>query len=753
MIRTCFAFLLVQALVLAAQAQSFDTPPSLEAPALAALARQVLRGGLRGVLLGTPPESQAPREPELNARLCLQLQAGDDDGALATAALLRDWKRGPLEPNGSSNAPLHELFARTRLAEARGASPEAALAQAFSAMVKDQPGPRVYRLAWTLVGDAAAFDRRLKEQWEGLRARPQITREEALPLLRTAQLRDSLARVLPGAATLMAEEEARRYVVDDDVHITTPAGITLCATLVRPRTPAKLPTAFQFTIYANEYNHSEALHSASEGFVGLVANTRGKRHSRGPVEPYEHDGEDAAAVIDWIARQPWSDGRVGMYGGSYEGFTQWAAAKHRPKALVSIMPSVAVAPGIDVPMEGGVFQSFVYRWIPYVSKLPGLDEAGYGDRQHWNGLDAAWFQSGRPYREMDAIDGTPNPIWRRWLDHPTYDRYWQQMTASEGDFARIDIPVLSTTGYFDGCLISALHYFNAHTSQRPEARHYFLVGPYNHVGAQRQSADVFGGYRIDPSARIDIVALRYQWLDHTLRGGPRPGPLKDRVNYQVMGADQWKHAPSVAAMAKERLVFHLAGGPSDQAHRLTLKTPRQARGARLKVDLAERKTENGGQPDLVEAKEIDTSNCITFTSDPLSAPLEMSGLFEGTLALTANKKDFDLNLQLYERLADGRCFLLSYFIGRASQIRDRHRRQLLRPGKDIRLTFRSGRLVSRRLSEGSRLVLLVGVIKQAGAQVNYGTGKDVSDESVKDAGAPLSLRLSPASTLILPVSR
>ncbi|MBI1753895.1 MAG: CocE/NonD family hydrolase [Acidobacteria bacterium] len=745
MIRTCFAFLLV----LAAQAQSFDTPPSLEAPALAALARQILRG--------TPPESQALREPELNARLCLQLQARDDAGALATATLLREWKRGPLEPNGSLNAPLHELFARTRLAEARGASPEAALEQAFSAMVKDQPGPRLYRLAWTLAGDPAAFDRRLKEQWEGLRTRPQLTREEALPLLRTAQLRDSLARVLPGAAALMAEEEARRYVVDDDVHITTPAGITLCATLVRPRTQAKLPTAFQFTIYANEYNHSEALHSASEGFVGLVANTRGKRHSRGPVEPYEHDGEDAAAVIDWIARQPWSDGRVGMYGGSYEGFTQWAAAKHRPKALVSIMPSVAVAPGIDVPMEGGVFQSFVYRWIPYVSKLPGLDEAGYGDRKHWNGLDATWFQSGRPYRELDAIDGTPNPIWRRWLEHPTYDRYWQRMTASEGDFARIDIPVLSTTGYFDGCLISALHYFNEHLAQRPDARHYFLVGPYNHVGAQRQSADVFGGYRIDPSARIDIVALRYQWLDHTLRGGPRPEPLKDRLNYQVMGADQWKHASSVAAMAKERLVFHLEGDPTG-AHRLVpaasgKRAAKRGRGAELLVDLAERKTENGGQPELIEAKEMDASNCIAFTSEPLAAPLEVSGLFEGSLALTTNKKDFDLNLQLYERLADGRCFLLSYFIGRASQIRDRHRRQLLAPGKELHLPFRSGRLVSRRLSAGSRLVLLVGIIKQAGAQVNYGTGKDVSDESMKDAGAWLSIRLSPASTLVLPVNR
>ncbi len=736
MIRACLVF----TLGLAALAQSFDTPTSLEPAALQALARHAL------------PSAQGKAEPDLDERLILQLQAGDWEGALATATALHDWKRGPLEPSSSRTAPLQELYARTRRAEARGASTEAALEGAFAEMVGGQSNRRVYRLAWALVGDADFFKARLAAQWEGLRAKPKLTREEVIRLLRTAQVRDSLARVLPHAATLMAAEEARRYVVEEDVHIPTPAGVTLCATLVRPRTGERLPTALAFTIYANAYNLSDAMQSAAEGFVGLVANTRGKRHSQAPVEPYEHDGEDAAAVIDWIARQPWSNGRVGMYGGSYNGFTQWAAAKHHPEALKSIMPSVAVAPGIDVPMEGGVFQSFAYRWIPYVTRLPLLDEEVYRDRKRWDGLDRAWFESGRPYQELDAIDGTPNPLWRRWLSHPTYDRYWQRMTASEGDFARIGIPVLSTTGYFDGCLLSTLHYFNAHTARRPDARHYLVVGPYGHFGGQFQSTDEFGGYAIDPSARIDFVALRYQWLDHTLRGGPRPELLKDRVNFQVMGADQWKHAPSVAAMANERLTFHLEAGAPGEAHRLAAQAPAHGRRAELRVDLRERKTENGGQPEFIEAKGIDASHCISFTSEPLEAPLELSGCFSGRLALTTNKRDFDLNLQLFERRADGRCFLLSYFIGRASQIRDRHRRQLLRPGKEIRLPFRSGRLVSRRLSQGSRLVLLVGVLKHSGAQVNYGTGKDVSAESVKDGGEPLTIRLGPGSALTLPVA-
>ncbi len=722
-------------------AQSFDTPSAVDPTALRDLALRVL----------AIPSTE--NEAGQNETLILQLQAGDITGALTTAKVLREWKRGPLEPNGNRSVPLHELFARMRRAEGQGATRAAAVDQAFADMVNGHSARELYQLAWTLVGEADFFERDLQEQWERLRKQSTLSRSEAMRLLRSAQFRDALTQVAPRASELMAMEEAKRYVVEEDVHIPTAHGVTLCATLVRPRTESKLPTAFEFTIYANPYNRSEALHSASEGFVGIVALSRGKRHSAGPVEPYEHDGEDAAAVIDWIARQPWSNGRVGMYGGSYDGFTQWAAAKHHPKALVSIMPSVAVAPGIDVPMEGGVFQSFQYRWIPYVTRLPLLDEEGYADHKHWDGLDQAWFESGRPYREMDEIDGVANPIWRRWLSHPTYDAYWQRMTTSEKDFASIGIPVLSTTGYFDGCLLSSLHYFNSHTAQRKDAEHYFLVGPYNHIGAQRRATDEFGGYRIDPSARIDIEALRYQWMNYTLCGGPKPELLKDRVNYQVMGSDLWKHAASVADMAKGRLTFHLAPAAEGAAHRLVAHAPDQPLCTELKVDLTERKTQNVGQPELIETKEIDVANCLSFASEPLPAPVEMSGCFEGQLVFRTNKKDFDLNLQLYERMADGRCFLLSYFIGRASQIRDRHRRQLLTPGKEIRLRLRSGRLVSRRLSAGSRLVLLVGVIKQSGAQVNYGTGKDVSAESMKDAHDPLVIRLGSESTLILPVNR
>ena len=116
--------------------------------------------------------------------------------------------------------------------------------------------------------------------------------------------------------------------------VETPDDATVCAIVVRPRAAREpLPALLQFTIYADSIaSMRDALLSAANGYVGVTGFTRGKACSTDVTVPYVHDGADATALIDWIAAQSWSDGRVGMYGGSYSGFTAWAAAKHMPRS-------------------------------------------------------------------------------------------------------------------------------------------------------------------------------------------------------------------------------------------------------------------------------------------------------------------------------------------------------------------------------------------------------------------------------------
>jgi len=587
-----------------------------------------------------------------------------------------------------------------------------------------------------------------------------IALTDALDLLKAYQAQQAFRAIVPLAAPIDAEDDQRRYSIDYKVKVPTTGGATVCAMVVRPRTTRRLPALLDFTIYADsEQNISDARRAASNGYIGVVGLTRGKRCSPDTPVPYEFDGVDAAALIEWIAKQPWSDGRVGMFGGSYEGFTQWAAAKQLPKALKTIIPAVAVAPGIDVPMDGNLFLSFVYPWPFYTLDNKELDNDTYSQFNRWNRLNQTWYTTGRAYRDLDAIDGKPNPIFRRWLDHPQYDEYWQRMIPYGEDFARVKIPVLQTAGYFFGGPGAAVYYFTEHYKHNPTAEDYLVIGPYDHPLGQRGLVTMLGdslytmaGYRVDPVALTDLTELRFQWFDWIFKGGPKPALLKDKVNYQVMGANVWKHAPSIDAMADQRLRFYLSPIRVDSAYRLTSNGYSGATHVSQTVDFADRtdsaRVAPGGG---VVARAIDTWNGIQFVSPVLAGPFELSGLFSGHLDFITNKPDFDFQISLYELTSGGEYVLLSTYWTRASAVRDLSHRTLLQPGIRQQLDYKSVRLTSRLIQNGSRLVVLITIIKQPDMQINYGTGRDVSDETIADAKEPLTISWYGESYIELPI--
>ena len=219
-------------------------------------------------------------------------------------------------------------------------------------------------------------------------------------------------------------------------------------------------------------------------------------------------------------------------------------------------------------MEGNVVWNFVYPWPFYTTDIKALDDTTYNDGDRWRRLNGEWYASGRAYRDLDKIDGTPNPIWDEWLAHPTYDAYWQAMIPYGRQFGRIGIPVLQTAGYYYGGPGAAMHYLTAALQVQSRApSHYLVIGPYDHFQAQRgvvnalgDTASVLFGYEIDPVATdrhrrrpaLPVVRLCPQGQ------GPKPALLADKVNYEVVGANRWKHAPSIAAMSNGTRRFYLS---------------------------------------------------------------------------------------------------------------------------------------------------------------------------------------------------
>jgi putative CocE/NonD family hydrolase len=595
------------------------------------------------------------------------------------------------------------------------------------------------------------------------KGKTQISLPDALALIRSYQMVQSYGSIASIASTLVASDDARRYLIDRNVLVGTSDGARICTMVIRQRSgPRRSPALLNFTVYADPITlMNEARRTASNGYIGVEGLTRGKGCGPEKPDPYEHDGADADAVIEWIAMQPWSDGRVGMYGGSYEGFTQWAAAKHMPKALKAMMPSVTEAPGIDTPMEGNVFQMFVYYWPFYTTNNKTLDDEPYNDRGRWWHMQREWYVSGRAYRDLDRIDGTPNPMFDLWMQHPSYDTYWQSKIPYRDEFAAINIPVLTTTGYYDGGQIGALYYLTQHYKYNPDAQHYLVIGPYDHVRGQRGTTsslgdefDVLNGYRIDSVAHIDIGELRYQWFDYIFKGAAKPALLKDRINYEVMGANEWKHAPSIAAMGNECLNLHLSSAPSPGGlYSLSADAHPDAVPVTQTLDLADRSDIDRMFSNGIVQKRFDTWNSVAFVSDPMARPTELSGLFSGGLDFVTNKRDFDFNISLYELTPAGEYVALSYYMARASYVRDPSVRHLLVPGALQHLDFTSGRMTDRKFQVGSRLIVQISIIKQPGAQINYGTGKDVSDETIADAGTPITIRWLGKSVINVPVWR
>lgn len=697
----------------------------------------------------------------------IELVAGRYEQALHTMADLREQlRRQEVIPSRAAwvTAP-YEIHADARMNEATGRFDHAqAYRKAFRdhfAMLDDWPSAEVAR-TFTAT-DPAKLQTTFQEDLQAAKSQSALKQADAIRLIAHYLAATVFREALPLAPALIREDDARRYVTQENLLVKEGNGASVCAYVMRPKKAAPLPALLEFTIYASspEAIRARARLSAAKNYVGVVGFTRGKVCSPGKAQAYLTDADDASALIDWISTQPWSDGRVGMFGGSYNGFTQWAAAKRMPKALKAIMPSAPVGPGIDVPMEGNVFWNFVYPWPFFTLDGKFNDQAVYGDTKRWRQLDQAWYASGRAYRDLEKIDGSPNPMFNQWLSHPSYDSYWQGMIPYQKEFSRVTIPVLLVAGYYYGGPGAAIYYFQQLEEYAPTSEHYLLIGPYHHLGAQYgvlddqgNLVDTLAGLSVDPVAQLDMYEVRYQWFDYVFKRAPRPALLGDKVNYEVTGANVWKHAPSLSAMGNGKLRLHLGNSAAD-GHNLALnkKAPSgQGQAIPLTVNLADRSDlqqppMGGGVVDTA----IDTRNGLVFTSQPLETPTELSGLFSGRLDFITNKRDFDVEVDLYELTPQGRYVQLSQYWTRASYAADRSHRELLIPGREQHLSVAGNHLMSRQLQAGSRLVMVLSVIKDSGRQINYGTGQDVSDETARDAGAPLSIRWLTTSYIELPM--
>lgn len=755
--RRCSRLLaLLLALPLGGHAQNFDfkAPTSAENPEAAARLRDLAQRVL--------PIYQESDPLRYLARLsALQTVAGSYAAADESRRSLRDRRRNldPVRPTegATTEADLLDIYTHARALEAAG---RIGLPQAFASAFHQNLAALDDRQAYAAISRPpplpGALARDLTQSLDQARANGALPLSEAVQLVWRYFLVEAWSQMTPLLPPLEAEEAQRRFAIERDVPIRIADGAPVFATVVRPKSARKpLPTLLEFAL--DTPSPGQSLHSAAHGYIGILASSRRLPKDPATGGPFLRAGDDARTVIRWIARQPWSDGRVAMLGERYSGFAAWAAARHLPRALKAIATYDPMAPGIDFPMRGNIFHPAAYRWILNRASRPAPSAAGDApllDESQWRALDEAWYRSGTACGTLDTLYGKPNATYHRWLDHPSYDGFWQRMIPFQQQFAAINVPVLTMAGYFDEGATGALYYFTQHQHHDPRADHALLLGPFDRSAlAQGPEASV-GGIARDPAAQIDLRELRYQWLDHVLKGAPRPALLKDRVNFEVMQADRWRHVPALSAPAGAAALRLYLGGDAGHGHLAQQRDPHWDDFLRQTVNLADRSNASRTPAAALVTRDPSTRDALMFTGEPLQQALEVSGTISGELDFMPNKMDVDLNLTLYELQPNGDYVPLfdPPIELRASYARDRVHRHPLRAGERQHLAFGSERFVSRKLSAGSRLVAVLGVNRRPDREVNFGSGKDVREESAGvDGIEPLRLRWFRGTHIDLPV--
>jgi putative CocE/NonD family hydrolase len=554
--------------------------------------------------------------------------------------------------------------------------------------------------------------------------------------------------------------------------------VELNATLYLPKTPdgssPKTPVIFTLTPYISDTYHERAAYFASHGYAFALVDVRGRGNSGGEFEPLAQEPHDGHDVVEWFARQPFCDGKVAMWGGSYAGFDQWATAKEFPPHLATIVPAAAAHPGLDYPSTQNVGLTYDVQWFTLTSGRVGQQNL-FADQKFWRTKFLEAYKKHIPFKSLDSLVGNPSVNFQRILKHPTLDAYYDAMVPTRQQFQKITIPVLTITGQYDGDELGALSYYRDHLANAsPDARakHFLIIGPWDHAGTRTPTAEV-GSVKFGPAAVIDLNDLHRQWYDWAMKNGPRPEFLKNQVAYYFLAAGnsgangEWKYADDFDRLVANPKIFYLdsKNGDANGVFRSGALTEKPPGGGADTFTYDPLDTTRGETVDGIDPKEktagIDQTYALSIGKDGLvyhTEALPNETPFVGcpavTMWLSIDTPDVDLSAHLYEIQPDGTSIILWSDVRRLRYRESLREAKLVKPGEIVRCDFNPGLFVARRLMKGSRLRLVVSSPNSILWQKNYCSGGVVAEETAKDARTchvQLYHDAQHASTIQLPI--
>jgi hypothetical protein len=478
---------------------------------------------------------------------------------------------------------------------------------------------------------------------------------------------------------------APRLTVDMAVPVPMRDGTTLVADVYRPEAAGRYPVILLRTPYnrrfpALAYLQLDPMRAAERGYALVVQDTRGRFASEGEFYCFKDEAADGYDTVEWAARQPWSDGKVGMYGASYMGAVQWLAAIARPPHLRCIAPLITASDYHEGwAYQGGAFQlGFNLSWTITTLVLANLAHFNLAeaDRAAVRAeLIEATDHMSRPFGQIPLRD---LPLLRRfglapyyfdWLDHAHDDDYWRRWNI-EDHYGEIAVPALNLGGWYDIFLGGTIRNYlgmRAKGASADARTQRLIMGPWLH---STQWPNVIGerdfGVRSQGLA-LDLDGLLLRWFDHWLKGIDTGMLEEPPVKIFVMGENRWRdEAAWPLARAKATpYFFHSAGAANslDGDGRLSAEAPADEPSDHYVYDPNDPVPTRGGAlccwPAALPAgaydqREIERrKDVLVYTSQPLERALEVTGPVVVKLFAASSARDTDFTAKLVDVSPDG----------------------------------------------------------------------------------------------------
>jgi putative CocE/NonD family hydrolase len=523
-------------------------------------------------------------------------------------------------------------------------------------------------------------------------------------------------------------------------------GVKLNATIFMPQEmPEPLPLVFTLTPYISDTYQERATYFSKNGYVYALVDVRGRGNSEGHFEPVVNEPQDGHDLVEWFAKQPWCNGKISMWGGSYAGYDQWATLKEFPPHLSTIVPVASGYPSLDFPFPKNIFGPYFIQWMTYTSGVTPNANL-FGEFSYWSQKFYQLYKNHRPLRELDQIVGNLSTHFQTWMDHCKPGPYWDGALPTEEDYARIDVPILTITGHNDGDQNGAMGFYLRHMkygTEKAKAEHYLVIGPWDHAGTRTPRKEV-GGMTFGDASMVDMNRLHKDWYDWTMKAGEKPEFLKKRVAYYVMGTEEWKYADSIDEISSETWRYYLSsddGRANDVFHSGRLETdapadskPDQYVYNPLDTRPGELDLKPSPRPVYDQTHALNLfGNGLVYHTRPFEADTEVSGYIKLSAWIEMDVPDTDFIATLYEILPDGQSIQLTQDLMRARYRDSLREEKLVTPGEINQYVFDWFTFFSRMIGKGSRLRLVFACPNTLHLEKNYNSGGVVNEESGKDA--------------------